>query len=244
MPKTYGLKEKDTAVAYVLDRLLSGRLRSGDRVDRKQMVIDLGISRIPIQEAIVQLEHDGILKTEYHRGVFVERFDADIVREHYEVYGLLSGVSAARAAAAPTPRVLHELHVLLDRMRENLDSADFEDCVWAFRRTLNHEYAGPRLRAGIRASQSFMPKAFWVSYVDNQAVMLPYYEQEYRAIRRRDPRVAREACAGRSATMAEIVITELVRRGVFPPDETNIDPQAPGDSASNDRSDRARKDSP
>lgn len=33
MPKRYGVKEQDLVVAHVRDLLLTGRLRSGDRVD-------------------------------------------------------------------------------------------------------------------------------------------------------------------------------------------------------------------
>lgn len=215
MPKNYGVKEKDQVVAHITDELLTGKLRTGDRVDRNEIAKGLGLSRVPVQEAIVQLEHDGILSTRYHRGAFVERFDADAVLEHLEVYGLLSGTASARAATYPSPRILGQLNELMDVLRSATESKVFQETVWEYRRTINHEYAGPRLQAAIRASQSFIPLAFWTSYVDNQAMMLPFYEQEHAAIRRRDPAAARAACEGRSATMARIVVNEMVTRGVF-----------------------------
>ncbi len=90
MPKKYGVKEKDLVVSYVVNSILTGKLRSGDRLDRNEIAADLGISRVPIQEAVVQLEHDGIVATRYHRGAFVERFDAAVLREHHELYGVLT----------------------------------------------------------------------------------------------------------------------------------------------------------
>ncbi|MBJ7336766.1 GntR family transcriptional regulator [Mycolicibacterium sp.] len=215
MPKKYGVKEKDQVVVYITDQLLSGKLRTGDRVDRNEIAQELGLSRIPVQEAIVQLEHDGILSTEYHRGAFVERFDAETVLEHHQVYGMLSGMASERAATFPSPRILGRLNELMDVLRSATESKVFEETVWEYRRTINHEYAGPRLQAAIRAFQSFIPLAFWTSYADNQAMMLPFYEQEHAAIRRRDPDAAQQACRGRSTTMAGIVINELVARGVF-----------------------------
>ena len=98
MPKKYGVKEKDLVVSHVVNLVLTGKLRSGDRVDRNEIAQELGLSRVPIQEAVVQLEHDGILSTPYHRGAFVERFDESVVREHHELYGLLNGIASARAA--------------------------------------------------------------------------------------------------------------------------------------------------
>jgi DNA-binding GntR family transcriptional regulator len=216
MPKTYGVQEKDKAAEYIVNCLLAGDLKSGDRVDRNEMAAALGMSRVPVQEAIVQLERDGILSSHYHRGVFVEDFDAEVIVEHHQVYGLLSGEVAARASSNPTPRLLKELRVLMQRMRTENDPAEFEDLVWEFRRTLNHEYAGPRLRAGIRSFQTFMPTLFWLATEDNRTIMLLYYETEYNAIRQGNADAARAACMGRSLKMAEIAIRELVRRGVLP----------------------------
>ena len=117
MPKKYGVKEKDLVVSHVVNLVLTGKLRSGDRIDRNEIANDLGLSRVPVQEAVVQLEHDGILSTQYHRGAYVERFDESVVREHHELYGLLSGIAAARAAADGLPRILDQLSVLIEAMR-------------------------------------------------------------------------------------------------------------------------------
>ncbi|HTK67318.1 MAG TPA: GntR family transcriptional regulator [Pseudonocardia sp.] len=219
MPKVYGQKEKDSAITHVLDLMFTGRLRGGDRVDRNRIASELGISRVPIQEALVQLENDGVLSTRYHRGAFIERFDPDVVREHYEVFGVLSGMASSRAARDPSPRLLSELGLQLDLMRAAGDSEVFFEHTWEFRRIINHDYAGPRLRAAMRSSEGFMPRALWVGIRDNQPRMLPFYELEHRAIRRRDPDAARAACADRSAMMAEVLIAELVRRDVFARDD-------------------------
>ncbi|MCT7661313.1 GntR family transcriptional regulator [Mycobacterium deserti] len=217
MPKKYGIKEKDLVVAHVVNLVLTGKLRSGDRVDRNEIAHALGLSRVPIQEAVVQLEHDGILSTRYHRGAYVERFDEDVVREHHELYGLLSGIAAARATAASDPLIRARLDTLLGVMRASRESRAFQEAAWQLRGVINEEYAGPRLQAAIRASQSFIPRAFWVAYLNNHDEMLPFYEAEVAAIHRGDADTARTACVERSEVMARIMLTELVRRGVLRP---------------------------
>lgn len=217
MPKKYGVKEKDQVVAHIINLVLTGKLRSGDRVDRNEIAHELGLSRVPIQEAVVQLEHDGILSTRYHRGAFVERFDESVVLEHHELYGMLNGIASARAAADPRPHVLAQLDQLTEYMRANRESRAFQEAAWQYRQLINEEYAGPRLQAEIRASQSFIPRTFWVTYMNNHDEMLPFYETETDAIHRRDPDAARGACVGRSAAMGRIMLAELVRRGVFRP---------------------------
>ncbi|MBP1818318.1 GntR family transcriptional regulator [Mycobacterium sp. OAE908] len=217
MPKKYGVKEKDLVVSHVVNLVLTGKLRSGDRVDRNEIANDLGLSRVPIQEAVVQLEHDGILSTQYHRGAYVERFDESVVREHHELYGLLSGLASSRAAVDALPRILDQLTVLTEAMRSSKDSRTFQETAWQFRSVINDEYAGPRLQAAIRASQTFMPRGFWLAYLNNHDEMLPFFEAETAAIARRDPDAARAACAERSDAMARIMLGELVRRGVLRP---------------------------
>src|SRR4026209_1285292 len=122
MPKKCGVQEKDLGVSPVVHLGLTGPLGSGDRVDRNEIAQELGLSRVPIQEAVVQLEHDGILSTQYHRGAFVETFDESVVREHHEYYGMVSGIASARAVEARNPAHLHQLETLLATMRANVDS--------------------------------------------------------------------------------------------------------------------------
>jgi DNA-binding GntR family transcriptional regulator len=217
MPKKYGVKEKDLVVSHVVNLVLTGKLRSGDRVDRNEIAQELGLSRVPIQEALVELEHDGILSTQYHRGAYVERFDEAVVREHHELYGLLTGIASARAAADPTPQVLDQLDALIGVLRSSKESRAFHEAAFQYRQSINDAYAGPRLQAAIRASQMFIPPAFWTTYLNNHDEMLPFYEAETAAIHGRDPAAARDACVARSESMGRVMLAELVRRRVFRP---------------------------
>jgi DNA-binding GntR family transcriptional regulator len=215
MPKKYGVKEKDQVVAHILNLVLTGKLRSGDRVDRNEIALGLGISRVPIQEALVQLEHDGIVSTRYHRGAFVERFDEATVLEHHELDGLLNGIASARAAVNPTPRILGQLDALMRAMRVSKEPRTFSEIAGEYRRTVNEEYAGPRLHATIRASENLIPRVFWMSYQNSREDVLPFYEDENSAIHRRDGEAARAACEARSHRMAQTMLAELCRRRVF-----------------------------
>lgn len=215
MPKNYGVKEKDQVVTHIINLVMTGKLRSGDRIDRNEIVRDLGLSRVPIQEAVVQLEHDGILSTRYHRGAFVSRFDEATVAEHHELYGILNGIASARCATNPTPRIVAHLDDTLRAMRSAKDTKAFQEACWVFRDAINDEYAGPRLHATIRAGKSFAPSEFWIGYPKAKAEFLAGYEEEMAAIQTRDPDRARKACTERAERMAQIMIGELTRRGVF-----------------------------
>jgi DNA-binding GntR family transcriptional regulator len=226
MPKKYGCKEKDQVVDHILNLLLTGKLRSGDRIDRNEISKDLGVSRVPIQEALIQLEHDGVVSTRYHRGAFVERFDEAALVEHYELDGLLNGIASARAATSPTPRISGQLDSLMRSLCAAKESRAFSQIAEEYRNTINAEYAGPRLHATIHASQNLIPRLFWMTYQSDRDEILPFYEDETAAIHRRDPEAARAACVGRSYSMAQTMAAELIRRRVFnaPRRGSRIDP--------------------
>ncbi|MCV7224729.1 GntR family transcriptional regulator [Mycolicibacterium komossense] len=216
MPKKYGLKEKDLVVAHVINLILTGKVRTGDRIDRNLVAKDLGVSRVPIQEAVVQLEHDGIISTRYHRGAFIERFDEAVILEHHEVYGMLNGLVSERAAADPDCQILEGLESLLATMKSTRSDAQlFQQAGWDYRRLIYETYAGPRLLALILASQSFMPPAFRPAYLVSNDEMVEVHVAETDAIRRHDPVAARAANLRRAELLGSLMRDELVRRGVL-----------------------------
>jgi DNA-binding GntR family transcriptional regulator len=224
MPKKYGIKEKDLVVSHVVNLVLTGKLRSGDRLDRNEIAEDLGLSRVPVQEAVVELEHSGVVSTRYHRGAFVERFDEGVVREHHEIYGVLNGIPSARAATSHRQGLVDELRATVTALHGSIESRAFHEHTWRYRKTINDEYAGPRLQAAIRASQTFMPRTFWSAYFGSHEELLPFYVAETSAIDDGDADAARAACAGRAEVMGRIMFTELVRRRVLGP---SASPNAP-----------------
>jgi DNA-binding GntR family transcriptional regulator len=215
MPKKYGVKEKDLVVAHVVNLILTGKMRTGDRIDRNAIAKNLGLSRVPIQEAMVQLEHDGIISTRYHRGAFVARFDEATILEHHEIYGLLNGLASGRAAADPHCPILDQLESLLATMKADTEAQTFQQAGWKYRRTIYENYAGPRMMALIQASQSFMPRVFWATYLDAQSEMLTLYDEETDAIRRHDPFAAQAVNCRRAELLGTLMRDELIRRGVL-----------------------------
>ena len=60
-----------------------------------------------------------------------------------------------------------------------------------------------------------MPNEFWATNPDGPGQLLPLAESENAAIRRQHPSAARQACLDRADLMADVLIIELHRRGVF-----------------------------
>ena len=91
--------------------MLDGRLRPGDRLNRRRVSIDLGVSVAPVLEAMTQLEWEGFLETSPRAGTLVRQVTlADVLgkfrlRQAIEVEAarVFAGkpIQAARAALEP-----------------------------------------------------------------------------------------------------------------------------------------------
>lgn len=97
---------RDTSLAKLarealMDRILQGELPPGARVSEPEVCERLGISRVPVREALRELESSGLVVSRKHAGVFVREIDAAEVRDLYELRGLYDGFAGARAAALP-----------------------------------------------------------------------------------------------------------------------------------------------
>ncbi|WP_290059156.1 GntR family transcriptional regulator [Amycolatopsis solani] len=91
------------------ERILTGRLRPGDRLVERELAEDLGVSRVPVREAIRALEAEGFLVEQSARRIVVRQLARVDVEELFDVRealeGLAAGLAAARAGAAELKRL-------------------------------------------------------------------------------------------------------------------------------------------
>jgi DNA-binding GntR family transcriptional regulator len=155
-------KTSAAVVDYVLEQLFCGAFRSGDRIDHDQLSEALGVSRLPVREGLVILERDGIVSMKYHRGVFVEPFDAESILDDFEIMGLLSGVAVRRLAEQRDPETIAVLQRLLDDLRATrpADKGRTFDLVSQMIITEHRAGGSRRLRAQLRSHAGFLPHAF------------------------------------------------------------------------------------
>jgi len=209
-------KTSTAVVDYVLELLFTGVLRSGDRIDHDQLGAALGVSRLPVREALVMLERDGIVSTRYHRGVYVEPFDAASILDDFEIMGLLSGVAVRRLAETPDPEAIAVLQGLVDDLRRT-EPAD-RDRIYAIVSeimTVEHRAGGSRrLRAELRAHTGFLPHAF--QYIDrSHATTVDAHASVLAAVIAGDGEQAAQHRLEDFRDAGRSVVAELQRRGVI-----------------------------
>jgi DNA-binding GntR family transcriptional regulator len=82
------------------EAMLSNRLRPGDRLNRRQVAEDLGVSVAPVLEAMTQLEWEGFLQTSPRLGTMVRPLTAKHALGRFLLRQAIE-VEAARVYAGP-----------------------------------------------------------------------------------------------------------------------------------------------
>jgi DNA-binding GntR family transcriptional regulator len=73
----------------IRQRILDGSYAGGMQLRQDALAEELGVSRIPVREALVQLEAEGLIKIHPHRGAIVTEISAQEISELFEMRALL-----------------------------------------------------------------------------------------------------------------------------------------------------------
>jgi DNA-binding GntR family transcriptional regulator len=83
----HGASRRTSAVSRVVDQirdmLRSGEIVPGQQLRQENLAVRLGVSRVPVREALKALETEGMLRHEPHVGYTVTRLNADELRQMY-----------------------------------------------------------------------------------------------------------------------------------------------------------------
>jgi len=139
-------------VAHVKEAIRSGRLSPGQRLLEAELTGRLGMSRGPVREALAQLQVEGFIDVEPHRGARVHQMTRDEMTQVFHVRALLAADAAKLAAGRITEgdnreRLLAE-HRRQVALRTNTDLAAYAAANVQFH-TLVDEMCGNRLLASM-----------------------------------------------------------------------------------------------
>jgi DNA-binding GntR family transcriptional regulator len=79
--------------------ILSGRFKSGEALSERSLAALLSVSRVPVREALKDLEREGLLIIVPRSGILIRRLTLDEVRELYELRQALEGMAAYLSAS-------------------------------------------------------------------------------------------------------------------------------------------------
>jgi DNA-binding GntR family transcriptional regulator len=151
----------DEAALYIRRLIFDGELRAGQRVPQDEIARALGISRIPVREALIALEREGWVTNERHRGTFVDAVSERALRDNFQIYATIYTFSANLALERGGPDLLDALDALADDVEQTTDPEVVNQLSYKFRLAILHAADSPRIQVLLRAMSGMVPGNFF-----------------------------------------------------------------------------------
>jgi DNA-binding GntR family transcriptional regulator len=149
---------RERAARELRDRILTGALPAGTRLDLDAITKEFATSRTPVREALLELSYDGLVKVAPRSGITVIGISPEDVLDSFTILGVLTGQAAAWAARRVTPEGVQRLR----------DLATDIDANWHFHREIHQAAHSRRLMAQIRQAVRVVPSNFLAMFPEHE----------------------------------------------------------------------------
>jgi DNA-binding GntR family transcriptional regulator len=178
----------------VREAILDGRLEPGERIRQEDIARRLGTSRIPVREALRQLETEGLVSLVPHSGARVAVLDYERFSELYRLREVVEPMAIAESASRLSDAQLAHLAELADVIRES--AGDPPRWLEADRRFHLESYAAAPLPRVLSLIEGFwnQTQQYRRAYLYTVQPQIEIVTAEHRlileALERRDPQDA------------------------------------------------------
>ena len=152
------------------DRILTGALPAGTRLDLDRISEEFGISRTPVREALLELSFQGLVEIAPRSRVTVIGASPSETLDNFATLAALSGRAAQWAAERIKPEALKELEGLAEALATAPPGPELIELNWRFHHIVNRAAGVPHLLSLMRQAVRLIPSNFLaVIPVHNQA---------------------------------------------------------------------------
>jgi DNA-binding GntR family transcriptional regulator len=106
MNESTALSKTEFARGRVRDDIMRGRYAPGHPIPERLVAQELEVSRVPVREALIQLERDGLVSITPGRGAYVRTLTGENMQSLYETREALEGMASRLAAGRMGPEHL------------------------------------------------------------------------------------------------------------------------------------------
>jgi DNA-binding GntR family transcriptional regulator len=168
----------DQVVEAIVSEIVEGELASNARLIQDELARAYGVSRQPVQQALLLLRNHGLVREARGRGLIVSPLDAVFVRNLYEVRAMLEGLAARLAAERGVERAKKEGPECIAQGRAAVDNGTLSEQIaadLAFHKFLSELSGNPligettaphwpymrRVMGEVLRDDAKMPKSIW-----------------------------------------------------------------------------------
>jgi DNA-binding GntR family transcriptional regulator len=156
MPSGAAVSLAEKAYRGIRDEILRGQLRPGTPLSRRRLARQLGMSVLPVTDALRRLEGDGLVESRARAGTRVRVPTEKDVRELYELREALETQSARLFAERATPAQRLDLVRLANEVDELFDRMAVDGNDPAFRFTVHSRHVELHMRIAEHAGSSLL----------------------------------------------------------------------------------------
>lgn len=140
----------DLIAEALREAISQGMFQDGEPLRQDQIAQQFGVSRIPVREALRQLESEGLITFQAHRGAMVTPLTAAEAQEIYEIRTALECLALDLAFAQLTQADLQQAKGILMEVEASGDVGIWSQANWRFHAQLYVPAQRPRLLSLIR----------------------------------------------------------------------------------------------
>ncbi|RIH76885.1 HTH-type transcriptional repressor RspR [Calidithermus terrae] len=182
----------DWVARQLRERILSGHYPGGTALRQEELAEELGVSRMPVREALRQLAGEGLLLLYPHRGAVVAELSVAELEEIYEMRAVLEPLALRLAIPRLGKAQLGEAEDALDAAELERDGRRLSELNWRFHAALYRPAGRPRLLSTVETLHLNVDR-----YMRMILTVVHHREQSDR-----EHRALLEACRAREAERA------------------------------------------
>ncbi|MEE3064137.1 MAG: GntR family transcriptional regulator [Actinomycetota bacterium] len=186
---------RERAARELRDRILTGALSAGTRVDLDAITEEFATSRTPVREALLELSFEGLVQIAPRSGITVIGISPTDVIDSFTILGVLTGQAAAWAAQRIEPGELEMLRELAADVVARSGDDSIGEANWHFHQKIHRAAHSPRLMTQIKQAARVVPSNFLTLFPDHEKHSLDEHRELLDALGEKD--------VERSRTIAE-----------------------------------------
>jgi DNA-binding GntR family transcriptional regulator len=206
---------KQVVATHLRQAIYAGQLRATEKIDQDQIAADLGVSKLPVREALISLESEGLIVNVARRGCFVAPLTREDISDHYLLMGKVSGLASRRAATKMTEDDIATLRSVLDQLNTATDAKTQDQLNHQFHRHINLIGASRRLLSALQIMRNTMPSNFFEYAKGWSETAYAEHEQILRSLAARDPDDAEAAMVHHMASGADFAVSVMESAGFW-----------------------------
>jgi len=117
---------KDQVYDHLVKKVRTNSLKAEEKVHELNICKDLGVSRTPVREALVELAKEGYLERIPRRGFRIRKLSVGEIREAYLIIGCLEGFASRSAVSKLSESDFQSLSDLIAKMEECIQKREHD----------------------------------------------------------------------------------------------------------------------